>query len=196
MTRITPLSLVLSASLACGDGAVTEPLAMSPSEVITLFNEIAGALDATDTPFFLHESSPMFARHGGTPPETYNGEAECPNGGRVTNQGGGEFGEIAIDVTFTQSFDRCRTANFTTSGTLAVTAVSSGDDESFEAMVTVQGILTLTNPTGRRGTCEADYGYSYAVDPVAVSFQPTGTLCGFQFLQIVGTPLSFKAVPR
>jgi hypothetical protein len=149
---------------ACAGQDATGPsIALSQEEVFGLAGELSGAMVLATVPLA---------------PGPFQATAYCPNGGTVTISGSDAQTEttVAADVTF--AFSGCRTAHYTTSGSLWITGGATNADTTV-AEAAGTGSLGVTAADGRSGGCEVNVTVSttvVAAGPSAVTAR--GTACG------------------
>jgi hypothetical protein len=150
---------------ACAAKDATGPaIALSQEEVFGLAGELSDAMTSASVPL----ASGSFQT-----------SADCANGGTVTISGSDTQTDasVAADVTF--AFNGCRTAHYTTSGSLRITGGATSTDTVVTAEAAGSGSLGVTAADGRSGDCQVNLTVTTTVAPAGPSAVTVrGTACG------------------
>ncbi len=171
LRRLIPFVTALTISLgACsGDGPQIE---LSDAEISQLFEELFAMFDEFEIPF-AHSSGmvPMFAV-AGTPPISET--APCPEDGSMSFSGNYTETDTELDFDVTNSFNSCKTENFTVGGSLRWRGNIQETQTTFSASMTIKGTLSVSHVDGRTGNCTWDVSFSMS----GFNFSQSGKVCG------------------
>ncbi len=189
VTRFVPAAAVLAALLAgaCSKDATGPSIALSLEEVGTLAQELGGVLSAMNVnpPLVREHGSPLLgalarAARAGTP---VSGTTACLLGGTGSVTGTFDTTTTQWSANATVTYSGCKTAHYTTSGSVQLVADYGAATDSLHA--TANGTLSVAALDGRTGSCAIQLtGAAAATTGPAPTYVGTGYACGLK----VGTP--------
>jgi hypothetical protein len=159
VAAVTAVLAVLLSSGACGGKDATGPgISLSLEEVFTLAGELGSvmntytALSVRSGLNAMLRSAPARGPAAATP---ISAKASCPGGG-TTSLAGSYDGTTTVTANATVSYDGCKTAHFTTSGSFRADAGATSTATNAAAQGSVSGTLTVSTADGRSGACVID----------------------------------------
>ena len=154
----TALAMVLAVG-ACGTKDATGPgISLSLEEVLSLASELGTVMNTYTA---LSVRSGLSAVLRAAPARSVaaaipiNAKANCPGGG-TTSLAGSYDGTTTVTANATVSYDGCKTAHFTTSGSIRADASATSTATNATAQGSVSGTLTVSTVDGRSGVCLID----------------------------------------
>ena len=192
IATVTAALAVALVSLACGSKDSTGPdIALSLEEIGTLATELTGVMVGGSVTFGAPAARPMSlalarVRAAATP---FNSSWSCPLGGTASIASTYDTATTATVVAMsgdaTLSYSSCKTAHFTTSGSIHAAGSDSVTQASEAMKLTAGGNLTVNTLDGRSGVCAIDLTMNASASATAnPEYVVSGSACG---VKLTGT---------
>lgn len=183
--RIAPvaalLALVLSAG-GCGKDATGPNIALSLTDLASLAQELAGVMGSVNVASLRTVGGPL-ARTGPARllriAVPFDSVWSCPGGGTASVAGTYDTTAAGPSADATVTYTGCKTAHFTTSGSIRANGGATVTQTSETAQVSVSGSLSVSTVDGRSGVCLIGVTLNANATPMTKAvYVVDGSACG------------------